>query len=297
MIINPQAEMLPVAMRQNIIFQRLHKNLTWAFAKSKFYREKFLKAQITPQDIKTLDDLANLPITTIEELQSNSLFDLLTMPLSATMRLDKTTNDLYLASTSEDIARNIDLAVRALATNDINKTSLLVLAGDYSSQSLLNLHYAAEALGATIIPCNDGKSALAAIDNLHANTLIITHTALNQILTINPNFNLPPKTILLTDKLLNPEITAIEAKFKQHLAKIYTSPEIGIPAILFTCEQNHWHIQDDYFYPEIVDDKLILTPLTFEAMPLLRLQTKEQITLVQDKFCTCGRTFSLIHCK
>lgn len=297
MIINPKAEMLPAQFRQKMSLQLLQKNLQWAYSKSAFYREKFMQANITPQAIQSLDDLCKIPLTTVAELQSTAQFDLLTMPLSATMRLDKTANDMYIASTAGDISHSIDIAVRALACNDINKTSLLALVGDYSSQNLLNLHYAAEALGATIIPCKNNSEAINAITTFNANILIITAAALRQIIESDGNLNLPPKIILLTDKLTSEDIDFIESKLNKTLAKIYTSPELGLPAILFTCEQNHWHIQDDYFYPEIVGGKLVLTALTFEAMPIIRLQTQQEINLNANCTCDCGRTFLTANCK
>lgn len=297
MIINPKAEMLPAQLRQNMSLQLLQKNLTWAYSKSAFYHEKFVKAGIKPQDIKSLSDLSKLPLTTIQELAQTSIFDLLTGPISTTMRIDKTAYDLYTASTANDIARSIDMAVRALASNDINKTSLLAIGGDYSSQNLLNLHYAAEALGATLIPCANNVEIINAISTFNANSLIISAKNLRQIIESNSNLNLPPKIILLTDKLFSEDINFIETKLNKIVAKIYTSPEFGLPAILFTCEQNHWHIQDDYFYPEIIEDKLVLTALTFEAMPIIRLQTQQCITLNADYACDCGRTFPLINYK
>lgn len=294
MIINPKAEMLPTNIRQDIILKRLQHNLTWAYSKSSFYHEKFKRANITPTDIQALTDLAKIPLTTIQEIRTTTIFDLLTGPLSTTMRLDKTNSNIYTASTADDIARNIDMAVRALACNDINKTSLLVLSGDYSSQNLLNLHYAAEALGATIIPCKDNAETISAITTFNANTLIITASSLRKIIEDTPNINLPPKIILLTDTIYSEDISSIETKLNKILAKIYTSPEFGLPAILFTCEQNHWHIQDDYFYPEIIEGKLILTALTFEAMPLIRLQTMQKLELT-NCLCTCGRTFPVVN--
>ena len=34
------------------------------------------------------------------------------------------------------------------------------------------------------------------------------------------------------------------------------SKYFGFAGIIFTCEHNHVHVQDDYLYPEVVDNKL-----------------------------------------
>ena len=70
----------------------------------------------------------------------------------------------------------------------------------------------------------------------------------------------------------------------------------------FECECQHGtHLNEDYYYPEIVDPKtgeplpegtfgeLTFTHLTKEAMPLLRYRTHDLTALHYEK-CSCGRT-------
>ena len=58
------------------------------------------------------------------------------------------------------------------------------------------------------------------------------------------------------------------------------SKYFGFAGIIFTCEHNHVHVQDDYLYPEVVDNKLVITPLTFEAMPIIRSRLNSQLLLI-----------------
>lgn len=293
MIINPKVEMMPFSAKKNLIFERFCKNLRWAYEKSNFYHEKYTKANISPKDIVTFDDISKLPLTTVDELKAASAFDLLTGPLSLTLRLNKTISGLYRGSTPDDVARNIDIAIRPLASNDINKTSTLIICGNYSSQYLLDLHYAAEALGATVLPCNSVEAAIEATDIFKATTLIINSKNLQTILDTNPDA-LPPKIIVLTDSFSDTILTNIEQRLNRTLPKIYMSKYFGFAGILFTCEHNHLHIQDDYVYTETVDNKLVFTPLTCEAMPIIRLQMDINGTIDCDNICDCGRTFAKI---
>ena len=160
MVINPKVEMMPTEEKVELILQRFRKNLRWALEKSSFYKKKYNGLDIHAEDIKTLSDIRNLPVTTRDELIQASAFDLLTGPLSQTLRFNRTISGLYRGFTADDIARNIDIAIRPLASNDINKTSTLIICGNYSSQYLLDLHYAAEALGATVLPCNSVDAAI-----------------------------------------------------------------------------------------------------------------------------------------
>lgn len=122
--------------------------------------------------------------------------ELLTVPISSTLRLGKTISGLYRGFTADDIARNMDITVRALASNDINRASTVIICGKYSSQYLLDLHYAAEALGATVIPCNDVQAVIDVANIFNANTLITTAKNLQEILDRAPDI-LPPKIIAL----------------------------------------------------------------------------------------------------
>lgn len=293
MIINPKIEMMPKAHKDSLIFERFFKNLRWAYEKSSFYRQKYQQANICLNDIKSLADITKLPLTTYEELKNSSTFDLLTGPLSLTLRLNKTHSGLYRGFTADDIARNIDIAIRPLASNNINKTTTLIICGNYSSQYLLDLHYAAEALGATVLPCNDLASAIDAIDIFSANAILTTPDNLLE-LADKVGDKLPANLIALCIDEDIPTLSLLKKSLDKEIPRIYMSKYLGFAGIIFTCEHNQIHIQDDYLYPEIVDGYLVLTPLTLEAMPIIRLQTNIKATIEHTQICNCGRTFPIL---
>jgi phenylacetate-CoA ligase len=83
---------------------------------------------------------------------------------------------------------------------------------------------------------------------------------------------------------------------------IYGLSEIAGPGVGFECECQHGtHLNEDLFYPEILDPntgeplpegqlgELTFTHLTKEGMPLLRYRTHDLTALHYDK-CSCGRT-------
>ena len=293
MVINPRVEMMPTEEKVELILQRFRKNLRWALEKSSFYKKKYNGLDIHAEDIKTLSDIKKLPVTTREELESASSFDLLTGPLSQTLRFNRTISGLYRGFTADDIARNIDIAIRPLASNDINKTSTLIICGNYSSQYLLDLHYAAEALGATVLPCNTIEAAIDVINIFNATSIIISAKKLKIMLEQKID-KLPPQIIVLIDSFYDDDLKQVEQYLGRQLPKIYMSKYFGFAGIIFSCEYNAIHVQDDYLYPEVVDGKLVLTPLTFEAMPIIRFQTKATVSIDYTNHCECGRTFAII---
>lgn len=292
MIANPQSEMMGRSERRAMVERQFLRTFRWAYEKSPFYRQKFSQANISIDDVKSLDDIGRLPLTTLAEIKQTAASDLMTGPMSNALRLTQSPNGLYRCFTADDMARNIDIALRPLAANDINKASTLLICGDYSMQYRLDLHYAAEALGAAVLPCRGTDAVLNAINIFHPSTLIASAEALTEIAA--GKTAMPPKLIALVTTLHDERIPALAKELKQDISQIYVGVNSGLAGIFFTCEHHRWHIQEDYFYPEIVDGNLVLTALAYEAMPILRFVTDQHIKLCSDKICPCGRTFATV---
>jgi phenylacetate-CoA ligase len=94
----------------------------------------------------------------------------------------------------------------------------------------------------------------------------------------------------------------IERKFGLKAYDIYGLTETSGPGVAFECEcQNGMHINEDNFYPEIIDPntgeqlpegeegELVFTSITKEAFPLIRYRTRDIASICREK-CPCGRT-------
>jgi phenylacetate-CoA ligase len=99
----------------------------------------------------------------------------------------------------------------------------------------------------------------------------------------------------------------IETRYGMKAYDIYGLTEIIGPGVGFECEaQDGLHINEDFFYPEIIEPEtgrvlppgekgeLVFTTLTREGMPLLRYRTRD-ISFLMDKECACGRTTARVH--
>ncbi|MFA6813235.1 MAG: phenylacetate--CoA ligase, partial [Bacteroidaceae bacterium] len=94
----------------------------------------------------------------------------------------------------------------------------------------------------------------------------------------------------------------LEKKLGIKAYDIYGLSEMDGPGVGFECEAQHGtHLNEDHFFPEIIDPKtlepmesgktgeLVFTHLTKQGMPLLRYRTKDLSALHYEK-CSCGRT-------
>jgi phenylacetate-CoA ligase len=94
----------------------------------------------------------------------------------------------------------------------------------------------------------------------------------------------------------------IEKRFDILANDIYGLSEIIGPGVACECPfHTGLHIQEDHFYPEIIDPvtgqvlpdgapgELVFTCITKEALPLIRYRTRDIASLTRSK-CECGRT-------
>ena len=82
MIWNPGAETLPRRELTALQLERLRTTLQWASERIVFYREAFAKARVTPESIRSLDDLQRIPFTVKAHLREYYPFGLFAVPLA-----------------------------------------------------------------------------------------------------------------------------------------------------------------------------------------------------------------------
>ena len=175
----------------------------------------------------------------------------------------------------------------------------------------MGAHYGAENLGASVIPMSSGNTD---------KQILLMHDFGSSVLCCTPSY-----ALFIADKLKESGIdrnelklrvgvfgaepwteemrSEIEEKLGIKAYDIYGLSEIAGPGVGYECEyQKGTHLNEDHYYPEIVDPvtfeqlgegkqgELVFTHLTKEGMPLLRYRTKDLTALHYDK-CDCGRTF------
>ena len=90
-------------------FKRLQKVINYVYAKSIFYRDKFKKVNLAPEDIKTLEDIQKIPITTKEDLRIRN-WDFVCAPRESWVDMFVTSGvtgkQIYFPLTKGDIEEN-----------------------------------------------------------------------------------------------------------------------------------------------------------------------------------------------
>ena len=316
MYANEQQEKMNRETIEKLQLERLKKMLDWAYEKSKFYRNSFDAAGVKLEDIQTLADIQKLPFLTLEEINRTDAQDFLTLPLSSIVRVchvDETgSSEVTKFYTKGDIIQNVEMMIRCLAAAGINRASVVGLQGDLSDGRFLDILYALESIGATVIPLGtDYRHWLKVLETAQLDTLISTPQLIMQLIiqlqaTWKNIIDYSIKKILCVNvnNIQNPLQQHIEARAGTIVFNLFAPAEIGTAGMIFQCNnESAHHIQEDSYFAEIVqfngdkvideDDhmgELVITTLTAQAMPLIRYRTGQAVRR-QSEVCHCGRTF------
>jgi phenylacetate-CoA ligase len=175
----------------------------------------------------------------------------------------------------------------------------------------LGAHIGAELIGATVVPMSGGLTrrqvqlmedfGVTVIAGTPSYTLVIAETASSEGIDLRSRmqvrvgfFGAEPWTEGMRRE--------IEERFGLEAFDIYGLTEVIGPGVAAECFQHRGlHVNEDHFYPEVIDPEsgkrlpdgevgeLVFTCLTREALPLLRYRTRDRVALVHDA-CPCGRT-------
>jgi phenylacetate-CoA ligase len=312
MLCNREIETMTRAEMTKLQTSKLQKTVKWLQEKSTFYQEKLDKLGVRPDELE-LADLTGLPFTTKEDLAGHYPYGLLTFPLSAVVRMHTTGEavPVAVAYTSGDIGKWLEMLARSLVAGGLNPTSVLQIAAGYGlSPEGFGLHYAAEVIGATVIPAGDLEplEQLKQIEDFGVTFLAASAGQLLQLAEAARQAGidlqaLPVSTVYAIRTQVETGLTAQLAElYRADVIEIYGVNELIGPGIAGGCPaRNGLHIQEDYFYPEIIDPvtgvlkaegefgELVLTSLGKEAMPVLRYRTG-QLAALEHAPCSCGRT-------
>jgi len=86
-IFNPGIETLDRKNLLELQLERLQIVVNQAYSNVDFYRRRFDETGLTPDDIKTRDDLQKIPFTTRKDLMDNYPYGMFAVPLRDVVRL------------------------------------------------------------------------------------------------------------------------------------------------------------------------------------------------------------------
>ena len=294
----------------------LQKTVNTVYEKNTYYRQKLDELGIKPGDIKSLDDIKLLPFTTKQDLRDNYPFKLFTAPAKEIVEYHATSGTtgkpIAVGYTREDLDVWSEAMARTCVGAGISSDDVVQNIFGYGLfTGGLGAHYGALRVGAGVIPISGGNSQkqIMLMEDFGTTALTSTPSFLIHLHEVGEQMGVDFKKLKLKRAICGAEPWSesmrhsIEEKFGIKVCDIYGLSEITGPGVSFECweEQDGLHVNEDFFYPEIIDPdtgevlpadtegELVFTTINKHGQPLLRYRTRD-ISSLTYKTCSCGRT-------
>jgi phenylacetate-CoA ligase len=295
--------------------ERLRETVERVYFNVPYYRSRMQEAGLGPESIRSIDDLSRLPFTTKQDLRDNYPFGLFAVPMSEIVRVHAssgtTGKPTVVGYTRNDIATWSEVMARTLTCAGANRNDFIQVAYGYGLfTGGLGLHYGGEKIGASVIPISGGNTV---------RQIQLMHDFGSTVLACTPSYALYLAEAIEESGIKRDDLKLrvgvfgaepwtenmrreIEEKLRIKAIDIYGLSEVIGPGVASECiVQEGLHINEDHFFPEIIDPvslqilpegstgELVFTTITKEGLPLIRYRTRDLTKLTYDK-CKCGRT-------
>ena len=297
---------------------RLHEAIDYAYTNSAFYRELFDSCKIRPADIRTIEDLRRLPVTTKQDLQLRNK-DFLCVDSSQIVDYVTTSGTLgepvVFALTENDLDRLGYNELSSFTMAGCSRNDIMQLMTTIDRRFMAGLAYwlGARALGMGVIRVGNGIPELQwnTINSIHPTVCMCVPSFLMKLIAFAEENGIDyrscslRKAICIGEALRQPDgnLTTLGSRIHEkwpelELYSTYASTEMQASFTECSCHCGN-HVPADLIIVEFLDDEgnpvaegesgeVTITTLGVEGMPLVRFRTGD-IGIHYDSPCACGR--------
>ncbi len=310
----PELETMGREQLEALQLERLRSTVSHCM-NSPFYAKRLAELSVTPDDIKSLDDVRRLPFTTKEDLRENYPFGMACVDLRQCTRLHSssgtTGNPTVVLHTEKDLQEWAKAVARCLWMVGSRPEDVFQNSAGYGMFTAgLGFQYGAELVGMLTVPAAAGNTSrqIKFIKDFGTTVLHAIPSYASRVYEVMREQGVDPRKDTKLRVLCigaEPHSEEQRKRIENDLGvKAYNSygiSEMMGPGVAFECpEQNGLHIWEDYFIVEIIDPvtlepvkdgelgELVITTINREAMPLLRYRTRDLTRFLPGE-CPCGR--------
>ena len=280
-----------------------------------YYRKKMEEQGVTPDDIKSIDDLHKLPFLSKDDLRNAYPYGLMGVPKEEVVRIHSTSGTtgkrVIAFYTQGDVDLWEDCCARALMAAGATKEDVCQVSYGYGLfTGGAGLHGGSHKVGCMTVPMSSGNTErqIMFLRDLEATIICCTPSYAAYLGESMKEMGLTPDDIPLKAGIFGAEAWSeemrkdIEKTLGIKAFDIYGLTELSGPGVAFECSaQNGMHINEDHFIAEIIDPKthevlpdgeqgeLVFTAIDKKGFPMIRYRTKDICVLHREK-CPCGRT-------
>ena len=311
----PEIETAPREKILEIQNEKLVKQIHHVWDNVPYYRHLMEEKGLTPDDIKTVDDIHKLPFLSKADLRETYPYGLLGTDLKNCVRIHSTSGTtgkrVVAFYTQHDIDLWEDCCARAIvAAGGTNEDVCQISYGYGLFTGGPGLNGGSHKVGCLTVPTSSGNTdrQIMFIMDLSTTILCCTPSYAAYLGERMKELGYGPNDIPLKAGIFGAEAWSEEMRqdIQQTLGikayDIYGLTELSGPGVAFECSaQSGMHINEDHFIAEIIDPEteevlpegaqgeLVFTAIDKEAFPMIRYRTRDICTLTREK-CSCGRT-------
>ena len=315
-LFNKKMETLPRKEIRELQLKRLKETVKKLYENVPFYQNKFKELKIKPTDIKTLEDIRKLPLTTKDDLRNNSPFGMMVTSLDNCIELHASSGTtgvpVTVCYTQNDIDVWSEVMARCLSMSGLTKKDIFQNPIPYGTfTGAFGFHYGAQKVGALVIPSGMGQSErqLKLMDYYDTTFISGVASYAMRLSQVAQEIGVDLKKLKVRNGLFGAEMFTPGLKkrimnaWDMDVHDIYGLTEMCGPGVSTDCDQHDGlHLWEDHFLIEVLDPitlepvepeeegEIVLTTLTKEGMPLLRYRTRDIAKIYDQEVCDCGRT-------
>ena len=287
--------------------------LRHAYEGSSFYRHIFDAAGVTPEAIRTLDDLDRLPLTTADDLRDGYPFPLRAVPYEQIVRIHASSGTTgkrkVLAYTQKDIDDWSDFFARCYQMAGVTPLDRVQIAVGYGVWTAgMGFQLGCEKLGAMAVPVGPGNIDMQIQFLLDFQSTVFCSTASMALLMAEEIHKRGIADRIAVNKIIygsERSSRSMRAKISElfggaELFDITGLTELYGPGAGIECREHDCiHYWGDVYLLEILDPdtlerlpdgewgEMVITTLCKEGTPLIRYRTRD-ITRIIPGRCACG---------
>ena len=262
-------ECLSKEEKEKLQLERLKETVKIAYENVEFYKKRFDAINLKPEDIKTLKDIEKIPYTTKSDLREAYPLGLLAVSRDEIVEVHASSGTTGKPTVTAYTQNDLDIWGECIARG-------LIMAGakkDYIIQNAygyglftggFGIHHGGNRLGAITIPISAGntKRQLDTMVDFQSDILTCTPSYAMYLGESRQKSGIPLEDINLKAGIHGAEMWTdemrkrIEKSLGIKTYNIYGLTEVMGPGVAQECnQQKGMHIQDDHFYPEIINPK------------------------------------------
>ena len=323
---NPVLETMPREELEKLQLKKFKRSMKYAMDNSPFYRRKYMEAGITPDDIRTLEDLRKVPLVDKDEFrvaqqekEPRPYGELLGVPLERVMSHSQTSGTtgtpVYVPDSYESFQDWIESWCCCLYGMGFRNTDIVFMPFPYNVYLGFWMgHLGAQKIGCTVVPGGglDTKGRIRMMMELGATATMCTPTYGLHMAKVALEMGIDPirdlkirKMAVMAEPVTKETKLELERLWGADVYEQIGSAETGHWAGTCT-EKKGMHILEHFYLLEVLDRETctkpvpsgeqgiaVITPFVRRSLPCVRFNLRDLMTISDEK-CPCGRTSRMI---